>query len=521
MGANGASNNRSWNLKKFLCSWAFFWRLLLLISVVFYTPLLFWLTDFLQCRDSAIPRVAERISTASSSIIARTATYKDRIPRVTTYAGDLRKLESSWNALSFGRDYGRRRLKIAVFVKKWPEKDKAGGLERHARTLHCALAKRGHEVHVFTAIPRDPVEILRSDKSMHFHFTNYTDPVTMFVNRTEAWATFEAVERRLKFDIIHTESVCLQDKYAKGRDNVVVSWHGIAYEIIQSDIVQEFTRDPAEARSSSLRERVLKVVDEIKFFPHYKHHVATSDSVGDVLRTVYMLPPENIHIILNGVDEGLFRPNPARGRAFRATHGVPSDARLVFGMAGRLVKDKGHPLVLRVLRTLFHDKKNEDVYVLIAGDGPWAGRYAELGNNVKVLGPLASGDLMDFYNALDVFVNPTLRSQGMDHTLLEAMMCGKALMATHFSSITWSAVVSDEFGYTFSPTYESLKRAFERVSEDGRAVLEEKGVACRKRASMLFTSDKMASAFERLFLCIAQGSDKENVDFCKYPLATD
>jgi glycosyltransferase involved in cell wall biosynthesis len=43
-------------------------------------------------------------------------------------------------------------------------------------------------------------------------------------------------------------------------------------------------------------------------------------------------------------------------------------------------------------------------------------------------------------HAADVFVNPMLRSQGLDHTLLEAMQCGKPLLATHFSSIIMSVI---------------------------------------------------------------------------------
>lgn len=230
-----------------------------------------------------------------------------------------------------------------------------------------------------------------------------------------------------------------------------------------------------------------------------------------------MLPLRNVHIIVNGVDEGFFRPAKARGAAFRLKYGVPRDARLVLGMAGRLVKDKGHPLVFEVLKTLLQTGNYSDIFVLIAGDGPWGSRYQELAPNVKVVGPLSSAQLGDFYNALDIFVNPTLRAQGLDHTLMEAMLCGKPLLASHFSSITKSVVVSGDFGYTFSPRLESLRVALVRVIEDGKWILEKKGAACRSRAQELFTAVKMASAYERLFLCISRGN-ATGFNFCEYPL---
>lgn len=43
-------------------------------------------------------------------------------------------------------------LKIAVFVKEWPQRSHAGGLECHASTLHWALAKRDHELHIFSTL---------------------------------------------------------------------------------------------------------------------------------------------------------------------------------------------------------------------------------------------------------------------------------------------------------------------------------------------------------------------------------
>lgn len=497
------------------CNRHLVWTMLLLISILCYTPWLFWSSKTpLYCPPTSITTAA-------------TESSRDRIP----WSGDLRDLETRWNDLSFQDSNPQRvalqRLRIALFVKKWPTKDSAGGLERHARTLHRELARRGHEIHVFTSSSTalDRVSTEDESRGLHFHFSNPTPAGNL--KAREAWEQFLRANETLTsegfnggFDIIHTESVALPHGRARNFSNVVVSWHGIAYETIQSDIVQDLMRSSTEARPldlhNAITERVQRVIEEVKFFTKYTHHVATSDAVGEILRTVYMLPLRNVHIIVNGVDEGFFRPAKARGAAFRLKYGVPPDARLVLGMAGRLVKDKGHPLVFEVLKTLLQTGNYSDVFVLIAGDGPWGSRYRELAPNVKVVGPLTSAQLGDFYNALDIFVNPTLRAQGLDHTLMEAMLCGKPLLASHFSSITKSVVVSGDFGYTFSPRLESLRVALVRVIEDGKWILEKKGAACRSRAQELFTAVKMASAYERLFLCIARGN-ATGFDFCKYP----
>lgn len=317
--------------------------------------------------------------------------------------------------------------------------------------------------------------------------------------------------------MIHTESVGLLHTRSQNVTNLAVTWHGIAYETIHSDIIQELLRHPKEPQANALTQRLMKVVEEVKFFPRYAHHVATSDHVGDVLKRIYMLPEERVHIILNGVDEEIFKPDVTKGREFKQKYGIPDSKLLVLGMAGRLVKDKGHPLMFEALKEMFkeNDTFRETSVVLVAGDGPWAVRYRDLGEDVLVMGPLEQAQLARFYNAIDIFINPTLRAQGLDHTLLEAMISGKAALATRLASITGSVIVGTEMGYTFSPTVTSLKTALYQVWVDGRGVLEKKGQVARQRGLELFTATKMAAAYEKLFLCISNdGKNKDN--YCQY-----
>ncbi|GKV32984.1 hypothetical protein SLEP1_g41543 [Rubroshorea leprosula] len=432
---------------------------------------------------------------------------------------DLLTFPSAWNHLSFSSESDPRPnklLKIAVFVKKWAQRSRAGGLERHALTLHLALAKRGHELHIFTtaqpnsSFPRYPMS------NLNFHLSKPT--AAGYLEQAVVWKQFQTQNSTGKpFDVIHTESVGLLHTRARNLSNLAVSWHGIAYETIHSDIIQELLRSPDESQAYVLNERAMKVVEEVKFFPYYSHHVATSDHAGDVLKRIYMIPEERVHVILNGVDEEVFKPDAAKGKDFKQKFGIPGSKSLILGMAGRLVKDKGHPLIFEALKQMLEEnaKFRESVIVLVAGDGPWGARYRDLGPNVLVLGPLEPAQLASFYNAIDIFVNPTLRAQGLDHTLLEAMLTRKPLMATRLASITGSVIVGEEIGYTFPPTVHSLKKALYRVWNDGREALEKKGKVARQRGLQLFTATNMAAAYERLFLCISSNGNRKDV-YCKY-----
>lgn len=425
------------------------------------------------------------------------------------FHGDLRLLSSSWNQLSFPSwsSPPPLLLQIALFVKKWPFTSSAGGLERHALTLHRQLADRGHQVHVFTTDGMTSQVNESQERGLHFHIFPPNENGRFDISA--AWDTFVSLNASRPFDIVHSESVALPAVKAKAiGGRTVVSWHGIAYEIINSDIVRELNRRKEEPRPPDLQralsERMQRVLEEVRFFPSYGHHVATSDYAGEVLQTVYQIPLHNVHVILNGVDEERFRPDAAVAARFRAEWGVPPSA-LVLGAAGRLVKDKGYPLLFDAFSLLLAE--HPSTFLLIAGDGPWASHFKALSpTNVLVLGPLSAEQLAHFYNAIDIFINPTLRAQGLDQTLLEAMLCSKPLLTTHFPSITRSIMINHSMGYTFAPNAASLLASMRKVMEDGRQSLQEKGKLCHERASLLFTATKMASAYERLFLCLTDAS---------------
>ncbi|KAK4850112.1 hypothetical protein QYF36_003950 [Acer negundo] len=429
-----------------------------------------------------------------------------------SFSGDLRDAEFPWNKLCFGPTF--EKLKLAVFSKTWPISAAPGGMERHASTLYHVLASRGHEIHVFT-VPSDrkPHKDIH-DGNLHVYFAANDHGS---VNCSLAFEIFNRVNKIRAFDYVHTESVSLPHWRAKTVPNVAVTWHGIWYEIIHSKLFEELfsnqNGDLSGPIMTELQEAMPRLIDEIRFFSSYTQHICISNSAGEVLVKIYQLPRRNVHVILNGVDDTKFVSDPESGSRFRQRHGVLTNASLVMGVAGRLVRDKGHPLLYEAFSLIM--KRHPGVYLLVAGSGPWGRRYAELGQNVKVLGALEPQELSEFYNALDVFVNPTLRPQGLDLTLIEAMHCGKTVLTPNYPSIVGTVVVNEELGYTFSPNVKSFAEALEVAIRDGPVALQRKGLACKQHAVSMFTATKMASAYERFFLCM------KNTKYCQYPLSTD
>ncbi|CAL9152110.1 unnamed protein product [Musa hybrid cultivar] len=187
---------------------------------------------------------------------------------------------------------------------------------RHALTLHNALARRGHRVHVFTPAPssseRPPERGGRETGRPWLHFLSGAN-----------WRCHEAeAERGGPFDVVHSESVALLHRWARDVPNLAVSWHGISLEVLHSGIYQDLARGPDEPMSPgfnrSLADSIYRVLNDIRFFHDYAHHVATSDSTGEMLRDVYQIPSGRVHVILNGVDDDKFAPDAQLGAAIGA-----------------------------------------------------------------------------------------------------------------------------------------------------------------------------------------------------------
>ncbi|CAN6692827.1 unnamed protein product [Malus baccata var. baccata] len=320
---------------------------------------------------------------------------------------NLLAFPSAWNQLAFSSMPRSRLRKIALF-----------GMDRHALTLHLALANRGHELHIFT--------------TPNSSFPSYPTP-NLYFHLSKPTAMFQSQNPTVRpFDVIYTESVGLLHTLASKQTNLAVSWHGIAYKT---------------------------VVEEVRIFPSYAHHVATSDHVGDVLKRIYMIPDDRFHIILNGVDEEVFKRDIALRKDFRRKFGV-------------LESKTRHPLMFEALKQILkeNDAFRQTVVVLVAGNGPWG---------------IASY----------IVVNNALR---------EASNGNKACQHYRLCRC-WQRTVA------------SLKKILYRVWSDGRGDLKQKGQAARQRGLQLFTAKKMVAAYERLFLCISN-DEKIGENYCQFQI---
>ena len=135
--------------------------------------------------------------------------------------------------------------------------------------------------------------------------------------------------------------------------------------------------------------------------------------------------PDNISVVLHGVDLDLFSPPPDRA-ALRARLGMTEPTVMCVGY---LVENKGIDLAIRAIALL------SGVRLMIAGTGPCATALKALAESLGVrdrvdfLGHVDQQSLPELYGAADIVANCSAR-EGISNVLLEALACGTPLVAT-------------------------------------------------------------------------------------------
>lgn len=140
--------------------------------------------------------------------------------------------------------------------------------------------------------------------------------------------------------------------------------------------------------------------------------------------------------VMHGVDTKVFYPATDRG-ALRRKLGLDPDAVLI-GCFGRIRKQKGVDLLVRAGLRLLPDRPRAQIIFtgrITPDNQEFADnlmreiREADLQDRIRFLGELPWNQLIEHYQALDLFAAPALW-EGFGLTPLEAMACGVPVVAS-------------------------------------------------------------------------------------------
>ena len=182
----------------------------------------------------------------------------------------------------------------------------------------------------------------------------------------------------------------------------------------------------------------LKVGGPVKWISKViAHQAAASLCVSQALQRVVRneLQMEEITVLRNGVDVGVYRPMNRHEQ--RARLGLPKEASVILSV-GNLVPLKGYGYLVDALPQII--ASHPETIIVLIGDGEERLRLREragefgLSGRLWFPGYLPPAEIPAWINAADVFVLPSL-SEGLGVVILEAMACGRPVVATRVGGI--------------------------------------------------------------------------------------
>ncbi|MDB4470832.1 glycosyltransferase family 4 protein [Deltaproteobacteria bacterium] len=194
-----------------------------------------------------------------------------------------------------------------------------------------------------------------------------------------------------------------------------------------------------------------------KTFQNAEHLIAVSNSLRDIM-VVHGAVAEKVSVVSNGIDpERFYLLEKERARE---KLGFQEGVTNILSVCS-LVKLKGVHLLIEALSQL-KNLTAQSFKLFVVGSGPEESRLKslidqfELQNQVQLVGKVPNVDLIDWYNAADLFFLGSSR-EGWPNVVCESLACGTPVVATAVNGIP-EILNSEELGIMVKRTPEDFAR---------------------------------------------------------------
>lgn len=360
-------------------------------------------------------------------------------------------------------------LRVALLL----ESDGPGGAERMLLHLAEELRHRGHWV-----CPVGPDNgcgwLAEQFRAQGF------DPATYSLRRQMDWRclrTLVQLFRRHEIDLVHSH-------------DFTMAVYGAAAALVRR-IPHIVTMHGGHHYAGRWRRRAA-----LRWaFNHSRSVIAVSSATQVHLQRTLRLQPGAVDVIRNGID---FEPGDRE--SVRRELGV-ADHEVLIVAVGNLYSVKGHIVLLRALAEVEAAGSTTPWRLAIAGRGEEEGalrtflRERNLSGRAVLLG--YRQDIPNILAAADIYVMPSL-SEGLPVALLEAMLSGKAIVASDVGGIPEAIAAGTDGLLTPPGDHQALAVALLRLIENSnyRATLGQSG---QRRATRHFSVERMTESYERLY----------------------
>jgi glycosyltransferase involved in cell wall biosynthesis len=306
---------------------------------------------------------------------------------------------------------------------------KVGGVAPHVSELSEALARIGHEVHVFTR--RGDFESYDKINGVHYQRvdTDSSGDILAQMNKMgdAIYDRFGAVNKLFgQFDIVHGHDWHPAPTLAKIKND-----YGLPFILTMHST--EWGRN-----GNNFGYGISQEISHREWLGCYdaSRVIVTTRRMQDELIWIYSLPSDKIHIIPNGIVLGKLRRALNAGRV-KEKYGIHPMAPVVL-FCGRMSFQKGPDLLVEAVPLILRNRS--DTRFVFMGEGVMRAdcerRARELGvaDACRFLGYTSSSEKEELVNACDLMCVPS-RNEPFGVVVLEAWDACKPVVATEAVSI--------------------------------------------------------------------------------------
>ncbi len=236
--------------------------------------------------------------------------------------------------------------------------------------------------------------------------------------------------------------------------------------------------------------------------------IAISRQQKDELVNLKICEKEKIEIINLGFDFENVLPNRTHINSFRDEYNIPSEMPLV-GIIGRLTPIKNHMMFLEICEKIL--KIHKEIIFVIVGDGELRGNIEKeilrrkLESNVILTGNIQ--DLKKAYADLNV-VMLTSNNEGTPVAIIEAMACGKLVLATDVGGVPdLIEYGKDGFFFPAGDSKSFIDIILDWITNRDKYIPLQSNAS--KKAIRLFNSERLIDETDHLYRKLFKSKDKK------------
>lgn len=376
-------------------------------------------------------------------------------------------------------------MRIGMFSWESLYSIRVGGVSPHVSELSEALAKRGHEVHIFTSRGDfDPYDKINDVHYQRVMTEGSGDLLTQMDGMSDAmFDRFGAVQKIFgRFDIVHCHDW-----------HPVLALARIKAEYGTPSVLTMHSTEWGRCGNNWGDERI----SHREWLGGYESSriIVTTQLMKKELMQVYSIPEEKIDVVPNGIVSGKIQRN-VDSRSVKRRYYIKSDAPVVL-FCGRMSYQKAPDLLVEAIPLIL--KNHKDVKFIFAGEGDMMNACEDLARRLKVndacrfLGYITSQAKEALMNACDLLCVPS-RNEPFGMVVLEAWDAGKPVVATEAISI----INNFEDGLLAYIQPESIAWCINRLFAN-RKEMEKIASAGHNRIKREFSWDKISERTEDVY----------------------